>query len=116
MARREAVSRGVHRLVCEAFRGAPPTAKHVAAHRDGNGMNNAVDNLRWATPLENEHDKSLHGTVARGERQGNSKLTTPEVVAIRRDPRPYRQIARDYGVTPENIAVIVRRDGWKHVA
>ncbi len=58
----------VHRLVCEAFHGPPPTPEHEVAHFDGDGANNCADNLRWATRLENAADKQRHGRVPKGER------------------------------------------------
>lgn len=106
----------VHRLVCTAFHGPAPTPKHAAAHRDGDSLNNAEDNLRWATALENAHDKKLHGTEARGERQGAAKLSTADVIAIRNDSRPQRKIAADYNVTQANISSIVCRKSWGHIA
>jgi len=44
----------VHRMVVAAFHGRPdnPLRTHVN-HKDGNGFNNNIDNLEWATPSEN---------------------------------------------------------------
>lgn len=54
----------VHRLVCEAVNGPPPTPEHQAAHSCGKGHLGCVarNHLRWATRIENEADKILHGT------------------------------------------------------
>lgn len=43
----------VHRIVCSAFHGAPPTDSHVVDHIDTNRANNRPENLRWVTRLEN---------------------------------------------------------------
>ncbi|KZK91845.1 hypothetical protein PsAD46_01372 [Pseudovibrio sp. Ad46] len=43
----------VHRIVCCAFHGAPPTKNHVVDHIDTNRANNRPENLRWVTRLEN---------------------------------------------------------------
>lgn len=56
----------VHRLIAHAFRGDPPTALHQAAHNDGNPSNNSDENIRWATPAENQADRLIHGTAERG--------------------------------------------------
>lgn len=43
----------VHRLICRAFHGEPPTPKHEVNHIDGNKHNNRISNLQWVTRLEN---------------------------------------------------------------
>lgn len=49
----------VHRLVCEAFHGAPPTlspgepGRIVCMHGDENAANNRPDNLSWGTQKQN---------------------------------------------------------------
>ena len=43
----------VHRIVCVAFHGEPPTDRHVVDHIDTNRANNRPENLRWVTRLEN---------------------------------------------------------------
>lgn len=133
----------VHRLVCTAFHGNPPTKKHHAAHNDGNGLNNAASNLRWATANENEADKILHGRsllgkpstvpphrrprglthgrytmpekTARGERTATSKLTEKKIVQIRKDSRSRKEIAADYGITVTMVGYIVRGISWAHI-
>lgn len=70
----------VHRLVCEAFAGPPPTPIHQVAHYDGDRLNNAADNLRWATARENADDKRRHGRILSGDRH-------PTKTGLQRIPR-----------------------------
>jgi len=51
----------VHRVVCMAFHGLPPTPQHEVAHGDGTRTNNRPDNLRWVTRRENMQDCERHG-------------------------------------------------------
>lgn len=112
----EKFSRPVHRLVCAAFHGDQPEGKPHVAHGDGIPTNNTAINLRWASAAENEADKLAHGTIARGSRGGNSRLTENQVRAIRADHRSQRRIAADYGITQANVSSLKLRKTWSHVA
>jgi len=50
-----------HALIALAFLGPRPDGMQIA-HGDGSKTNNAVQNLRYATPTENQLDKRAHGT------------------------------------------------------
>jgi hypothetical protein len=50
-----------HVLIAATFLGPRPPGMQVA-HADGVKTNNAVSNLRYATPVENAADKKIHGT------------------------------------------------------
>lgn len=50
----------VHRLVAETFLGPLPDGWHTC-HVDGDNQNNAVANLRYQTPTENNLDVVRHG-------------------------------------------------------
>lgn len=123
----------IHRMVCAAFHGDPPSPMHQVAHCDGTRQNNRADNLRWATRAENMADCLIHGTRAtgkkhgrttkpdktpRGEQHGHAKLTAEDVAAIRaasRAPGIGRALADRYGVCPATISLIRSGATWKHV-
>lgn len=122
--------RRINRLVCEAFKGPPPSKKHHAAHGDGDRLNNAAENLRWATPVQNEKDKRAHGTAAIGDRHwsvlypekrakgddhGLAKLTAEAIPYIRADPRAAHVIAKQYGVHKDTINNVRSGRTWRHV-
>jgi len=104
----------VNRLVLEAFVGPAPSGKHQAAHNDGNRLNNAVENLRWATPKENFSDRKKHGTWPCGE-NGPATLTEVQVIEILKSNLPNRTLARLCGVGEATITAIKKRQTWAHV-
>lgn len=124
-------SQGMHTVICSTFHGRRPSLNHEVAHGDGVRDNNRWDNLRWATRKENCADKWVHGTVptgdnhharlrperlARGERNGGGgKLTADDIPKIRADPRLHREIGADYGIVKSMVAMIKRRETWKHI-
>ena len=52
----------VHRFICIAKHGRPPTKRHQAAHSCNNPPCCNWRHLRWATPKENQHDRIAAGT------------------------------------------------------
>ena len=110
---------GVHFLVCEAFHGPRPTPEHHAAHGNGDHTDNRSVNLAWKTPEENEADKVLHGTRARGESHGTAVLTEADIPVIRAERAarvPLRVLANRYGVSMSTISNIALGKNWGHVA
>lgn len=102
----------VHRLVLEAFVGPCPDGME-ACHGEGGWSDNRLANLRWGTKSENCMDDKLRdGRLLRGEQIGNSKLTAEQVLAIRADGRPQKEIACAYGVSPMLVSLIRRRLRW----
>lgn len=108
----------VHRLVCKAFNGHPPSADHQAAHGNGIRTDNRPDNLRWATGKENYADRAMHGTHPNGVRNPRSKLTEADVLEIRRHRRTYGAVTRlsgKFGVTKQTIVSIMAGKIWAHI-
>lgn len=105
------VKRSVHRLVCEAFHGTPPSALD-AAHLNGVRHDNRAANLMWATRGENNSHKALHGTQQKGERHPRAKLSGEQVATIRTSTLPHRALARVMGVVEGTIRKIRKGDRW----
>jgi hypothetical protein len=65
----------VHRLVCTAFHGPPPSLdKGWVLHRDGDPSNNRPENLRWGSAQENSDDLGRHiGEGIRHKAQGRAR-------------------------------------------
>lgn len=111
----------VHRVMLECFVGPPPGPGYEAAHEDGNQFNNEITNLSWKTHKANMDDRDRHGTTARGERNGLSKLTAAQVREIRalaRGPEflTKGELASLFGVHRQAIHDLLKGRTWKHVA
>lgn len=63
----------IHRKICEAKNGSPPTKEHQAAHNCGNSLCVNWKHLRWATAYENSMDRHIHGTMRIGNQHHWSK-------------------------------------------
>lgn len=109
-----------HKLIALAFIGFPPFEGAQIAHWDGDKLNNKPANLRWATIGENAQDKVRHGVTADqfGERHSHNKLTEDQVREIRGTPyfRGFDvQYAARFGVRPQAIGKVRRRERWPHI-
>lgn len=107
----------VHSLVAAAFLGPRPEGMQVA-HFDGDRLNARLDNLRYATALENAEDKRRHGTDTPGERNGMHKLTDDAVREVRRLRRRgalQRELAEKFGVSISAIQFVLDGTRWSHV-
>lgn len=107
-------SRKVAWLVLEAFVGARPENSD-ACHNDGKRHNDTLDNLRWDSRRANLADREAHGTVNRGQANGNADLTEDQVRDIRRRAaarESQRSIAESFGIQQPTVSKIVRRERW----
>ena len=108
----------VHRLVCHTFNGPCPADGMHCAHNDGNPLNNAASNLRWATAKENSEDTRRHGNLRAGEASNLSRLTADDVHAIRaafENGETTADLAARYKMTKNGIRLIVNRTNWRHI-
>ena len=108
----------VHRLVAEAFIQNPNDLPQVN-HKDGNKLNNSVENLEWCTNLENmRHSIETGLRTVKGENNPSAKLTAKDVENIRKEYIPKSKefgtvaLARKYGVSNVMIGKIIRYECW----
>ena len=110
----------VHRLVLSAFCGPCPEG-YQSCHNDGNKDNNAISNLRYDTHIKNNHDKILHGTSGKGEKNAMAKLKTEQVYKIKElllkdgSMNHIKQIANSYNVSHGIIYLIKAGKRWQHL-
>jgi HNH endonuclease/NUMOD4 motif len=104
--------KAVHQLVMRAFVGPLPEGMQVA-HGNGDRKDNRLENLRYATAKENISDRDMHGTTARGDTHGRSKVKEsdwPQIVALR-GVVSQEEVARQFGVSQARVSKIQRTKG-----
>lgn len=113
----DGTSRNASRVMCELAHGPAPSEAHEGAHNCGNGKMGCVHpkHLAWKTRLENEADKSIHGTKARGEGHGKAKLQEGEVQEIMRRleaGETQSAIGASLGVDQTTVSDVRRKRTW----
>lgn len=108
----------VHDLVAGAFLGSKPTGL-IVNHKDGNKLNNCVDNLEYVSYSCNNLHAYNTGLKSSGERHCRAILTEDDVRCIRErllDCDKVVDIASDYGVSSSTISLIKSGKNWKQVS
>ncbi len=110
----------IHRAVAETFIPNPNNLPQVN-HKDGNKINNRVDNLEWC---DNKYN-TIHAidlglkTFLRKEKHPCSKLTEQDVGFILEHYKPRdpnygtRGLARRFNVHHETIRQVLNKETWK---
>jgi len=77
----------------------------------------ALKHLWLGTSKDNMRDMNAKNRAPnrKGARNGRSKITDGQVIAIRFDPRILRLISADYGVSMTQVSGIKRGTKWAHV-
>lgn len=75
----------VHVLVAEAFIGPRPPGPdgEDVRHLDGDSHHNQDTNLSYGSKKQNAEDRERHGRTARGEKNGNSRLSNVDADLVR---------------------------------
>jgi hypothetical protein len=107
-----------HRLSYKLKCGPIPDGMQVL-HKCDNRLCVNPDHLFLGTNADNMADKVAKGREAHyghpGERQGQSKLTNDQVLAIRASSGPHRDVAAEFGMSRSQVRDIRTRRAWKHI-
>lgn len=110
----------VHRLVATAFLGSR-IRKYCVNHKDGDKLNNRLDNLEWASYMENNYHKIfVLGKSNVGVKNGRAKLSVKDVNSIRKlletTPKPSDEsIAVRFNVSRKTVFNIKNNKTWGHL-
>ena len=109
-----------HRYSCWLQNGKPTDTDHWALHSCSKGHEGCCNprHLYWSDVNQNAIDRVTHGRQIKGTQCHTAKLNEEKVLHIRelsRSGQTDLSIAREFGVSENNIAFIRLRKTWKHV-
>lgn len=107
--------RATHRLAWEIMNG--PIRENVfVCHKCDNRSCFNVNHLFLGTVADNNADTRSKGRQARGEKHGRSKLTLPQVMAIRelQGQATQKTIAAVFQISRTTVSLIQSRKKWSH--
>lgn len=105
----------VHRLVASIYISNPDNKPQVN-HKDGNKLNNAVNNLEWVTNKENSLHALKNGWMRIEEKHQFAKLNRKQVQFIKsHDEMSRKELAELFNVSPRTISDIRKGKTWKTV-
>ena len=109
----------IHRAVAEMFI-INIYNKNEVNHKDGNKLNNNMNNLEWVTNKENiQHAIDNNLLDNKREKNPSSKLLEKDIEFIRNNYIPnnkdysYNALARKFNVSKTNIYLILKNKTWK---
>ena len=102
-----------HRIIARTFLGEPPINKPQVNHKDGNKKNNSISNLEYVSNQENR-DHAVKNKLHSGRHNGRCKIPEDQINEIHHRAvvlkLPYKDIAKEYGVTPSAIRNLLWRE------
>lgn len=105
----------VHRLVATKYLPNPDNLPQVN-HKDGDKLNNSVENLEWCTQSENmKHSFRMSG---RTTGRSNAALTDQQVLELcelRKAGKTYYELSDVFGISYQAVHRIAVGDTYKHV-
>lgn len=104
----------VHRLVCAAFHGKPPSSKHEVRHLDGRRDNNVPSNLQWGTRTENCRDTIRHGRSLRATGVVSTRIGL--AIKLIGDLVPNVVLSEWFGVDDSRICAIKTGREWAWIS
>jgi hypothetical protein len=115
----ERFDKHIHDIVADIFIGKKPNGMHVN-HKDGNKLNNHIDNLEYVTPAENIRHAQRTGLMKKqyGEHTSGAKITDEDVLKIielRKKGYSIGKLITMFPVKVQTLAHIFHGRTWSHL-
>lgn len=107
-----------HRLILATYSPVEGWENLEVNHKDGNKLNNSLDNLEWVTTKENISHAIETGLKKHGEFHGRATMTEEVAIAIlerHKNGEKVSHIARDIGVGRQAVSKLVNGETWKYL-
>jgi hypothetical protein len=105
----------VHRLIAETLLPNPDNKPQVN-HKNGNKLDNRIENLEWNTRSENQkHSIQIGLRTTNGEKNSQSKLTEQDVLYIRNSKENGSILDKKFNISRSTICDIRKNRSWTHV-
>ena len=107
-----------HRLILATFNPVEGWENLEVNHKDGNKLNNRLDNLEWCTTKENIHHAMETGLKRHGEDHGSATITEKTAILILekyKNGEKVTHIARELGIGRQTVSHLVHGRTWKYL-
>lgn len=109
-----------HRLMMMCFEPKEDANLYQVNHKDGNKLNNSLENLEWCTSQENRIHACQMGLAVslKGESNPASKLKEEQILDIIQDllhAVPYSVIMNKYHCSKSTISAIKNKRNWRYL-
>lgn len=109
----------VHRLVAITFIGDPPHEGWQVNHKNGDKLDNRVENLEWVSKSENRKHAYRLGLSKGGESHPKATITEAQAIWVLTDYAKSGMRQCDYaeklGVPRSTIHALIKGKTWKHI-
>lgn len=108
----------IHVLVAETFLLKPDIHNVCVNHKDGNKLNNHLENLEWTTLRDNNIHANKMGLINnRGQKSGQAKLTDEQAIEIKYNLSHLSDtdISNMFPISRRHVNDIRRGVYWAHI-
>lgn len=104
----------VHRIIWAKYGGSPLGSERTINHKDGNKLNNCIDNLEQVSDAENILHKYrvLHAKPVIGNCKLDKKQAE-EIRELRKQGWKYKDLMKKFNVGKTTISYVVNKKIWK---